>query len=87
VDFATTPIEAIFVIHDDGLDWALATQVITEILNSDGGRLGTQRKRDWGVEDGGIPLVLTNPDFIWGTCVPLSPTIDRYNLAMYRLAA
>lgn len=69
VDFASTPIEAIFVIHDDGLDWALATQVITEILNSEGGRLGTQRKRDWGVADGegDIPLVLTNPDFIWGT--------------------
>lgn len=54
-------------IHDAGLDWALATQVITELLCSEGGRMGTQRDRQWGVEDGKIPLVLTNPDFIWGT--------------------
>lgn len=62
------PIHAIFVIHDAGLDWALATQVITELLNSDEGRMGTQRKREWGVPDKKeIPLILTNPDFIWGT--------------------
>ncbi len=68
IDFSTTPIHAIFVIHDAGLDWALATQVITELLNSDGGRMGTQRERRWGVPDKKeIPLILTNPDFIWGT--------------------
>lgn len=31
VDFSTTPFSAVFVIHDDGMDWGLATQVITEI--------------------------------------------------------
>lgn len=68
VDFSKVPLHAIFVIHDAGLDWALATQVITELLCSDGGRMGTRRKRQFGVYDGrDLPVVLTNPDFIWGT--------------------
>jgi hypothetical protein len=68
VDFSQLPLHAIFVIHDAGLDWALATQVITELLCSDGGRMGTRRKRQFGVYDGrDVPVVLTNPDFIWGT--------------------
>jgi hypothetical protein len=68
VDFSQLPLHAIFVIHDAGLDWALATQVITELLCSDGGRMGTRRKRQFGVYDGrDLPVVLTNPDFIWGT--------------------
>lgn len=65
VDFAQTPIHAIFVIHDKGLDWAAATQVITELLESEGGILGSKRTRLSGQPRNDIPLILTNPDFIW----------------------
>ena len=68
VDFSSTPLHAIFVIHDNGMDWGLATQVITELLSSQGGILGTRRERPHGGTSGqDIPLVLTNPDVIWGS--------------------
>ena len=73
VDFSSTPLHAIFVIHDKGLDWGLATQIITELLASDGGRMGTRRHRPFGQADGKeIPLVMTNPDLVWGTSVQCS---------------
>ncbi|GFZ49435.1 hypothetical protein JCM24511_07555 [Saitozyma sp. JCM 24511] len=82
VDFSQLPLHAIFVIHDAGLDWALATQIITELLCSDGGRMGTRRKRQFGVYDGrDLPVVLTNPDFIWGTDYPL----PRFGMAAFRI--
>ncbi|KAI9637331.1 HAD-like domain-containing protein [Dioszegia hungarica] len=81
IDFSNIPFSAIFVIHDAGLDWALATQVITELLNSDGGRMGTQRQRKKGVPDGKeIPLILTNPDFIWPTDYP----VPRFGMGAFR---
>lgn len=65
MDFSKIPFKAVFVIHDNGMDWAFAIQVITEVLGSEGGVLGTARK---GKGDGGqIPLILTNPDVIWGS--------------------
>jgi hypothetical protein len=68
VDFSQIPFSAIFVIHDRGLDWGASTQVITELMESEGGRLGTKRARQFGVADGQeIPLILTNPDVIWKT--------------------
>jgi hypothetical protein len=66
VDFANIAFSAVFVIHDNGMDWGLATQVITELMTSDGGRLGTHKKRGQG-KDGEVPLILTNPDVIWGS--------------------
>ncbi|EIW67341.1 hypothetical protein TREMEDRAFT_33906, partial [Tremella mesenterica DSM 1558] len=83
IDFASTPLHAIFVIHDRGLDWGMATQIITELLASDGGLLGTRRKRRFGEEaTGEVPLVLTNPDFVWGTDYPL----PRFGMGAFRLA-
>lgn len=67
IDFSTTPFHAIFVIHDNGMDWGLATQVITELLGSEGGVLGTKRSRGFGQDGGNLPLILTNPDVIWGS--------------------
>lgn len=70
VDFSQIPFQAIFVIHDRGLDWGASVQIITELLESQGGRLGTKRPREFGVSDGQeIPIILTNPDVIWKTRV------------------
>jgi hypothetical protein len=63
VDFGKVPLKAIFVIHDNGMDWAFAIQVITELVSAQGGVLGTKGKG----EGGHIPLILTNPDVIWGS--------------------
>lgn len=50
------------------MDWGLAIQVITELLGSEGGVLGTRRDRQFGESDGrDLPLILTNPDVIWGS--------------------
>jgi hypothetical protein len=45
------------------MDWAFAIQVITELLGSNNGILGTKGKAG----DKQIPLILTNPDVIWGS--------------------
>ncbi|ORX38584.1 HAD-like domain-containing protein [Kockovaella imperatae] len=83
IDFSNVPLQAIFVIHDNGLDWALAIQVITELLTSDHGRMGTERYRDKGVSDGKeIHLVLTNPDIIWSN----EYTLPRFGMGAFRLA-
>ncbi|ORY35621.1 HAD-like domain-containing protein [Naematelia encephala] len=78
VDFSNTQIEAIFVVNDDGLDWGLASQVITELLMSDQGRLGTSSQ---GTPKH-IPLVFTNPDVIWGSDYPL----PRLGMGAFRIA-
>ena len=51
------------------MDWGLATQVILELLSSDGGLLGTRRANlQYGQTDGrDLPLILTNPDVVWGS--------------------
>lgn len=54
------------------MDWGLSIQIILEILSSQGGVLGTSRSRKWGesgIAEGEkeIPLILTNPDVIWGS--------------------
>lgn len=68
VDFSTIPFAGIFVIHDKGLDWGASVQIITELLQSQNGVLGTKRPHQFGVSDGQeIPLILTNPDIIWKT--------------------
>lgn len=68
IDLSTTPLHAIFVIHDNGMDWGMATQIITELLGSDNGIMGTRRDRQFGRADGlDLPLVLTNPDVVWGS--------------------
>jgi hypothetical protein len=68
IDFSQIPFQAVFVIHDRGLDWGASVQVITELLDSQDGRLGTKRSRQFGVSDGKeIPIILTNPDVIWKT--------------------
>lgn len=78
-DFSQIPISAIFVIHDAGLDWALAIQVITELLQSDGGRMGTRRPNAaFGKSNPDqMPIVLTNPDLIWGRQV-LRPCMQAH---------
>jgi len=68
VDFSKVPFSAVFVIHDNGMDWGLATQIITEIMASKGGLMGTRRNSMKG-EEATVPLILTNPDVIWGKWV------------------
>jgi len=66
---STLPFAAIYVIHDDGLDWALTTQLMVELLMSNGGRLGTSRTDVEGMtqDPPPIPVFFTNPDLIWST--------------------
>ena len=65
IDFSTVPFSAVFVIHDNGMDWGLATQVITEVMSSKGGLMGTRKDMTNGGKPD-VPLILTNPDVIWG---------------------
>jgi len=81
VDFSQIGFSAVFVIHDNGMDWGLATQVITEVLTSQGGVLGTYKARQGGA-DAEVPLILTNPDVIWGSDYPL----PRLGMGAFRLA-
>ena len=61
-------LQAIFIVHDNGMDWGLATQVITELLSAENGVLGTRRERQFGQPDRlDLPLIFTNPDVIWGS--------------------
>jgi hypothetical protein len=66
VDFGKLGFSAVFVIHDNGMDWGLAIQVLTEVLSSQDGTLGTRRHAH-EMHQGQIPLILTNPDVIWGS--------------------
>ena len=68
VDFSQIPFSAVFVIHDNGMDWGLATQIITEVMASKGGLMGTRRDTIRS-DDTTVPLILTNPDVIWGKWV------------------
>lgn len=69
VDFNTTPIEAIFVLHDSH-DWGRDLTLINELEQSEGGLLGTMRKdRHKQKESGEVPLWFSNPDLEWKSCV------------------
>ena len=68
MDFSRIQFGAIIVMHDNGLDWGAATQVICELLQAEEGVMGTLRKMEYGQSDGReIPLILTNPDVVWKT--------------------
>lgn len=79
IDFSQIPFSAVFVIHDNGMDWGLATQVITEVLASNGGVLGTRRDVSSGVQ---VPLILTNPDVIWGSWVLIHSTRSQAEITL-----
>lgn len=65
IDFTTTPISAIFVIHDS-YDWGRDMTIINELMQSEGGMLGTIRKDRTVQKPGGeIPLFFSNPDLEW----------------------
>jgi hypothetical protein len=65
IDFGSTPLHAIFVLHDTH-DWGRDTQIITELLSSRGGVMGTQRDDRTKQKEGGeIPLLFSNPDLEW----------------------
>jgi hypothetical protein len=59
-DFAKIRFSAVFCMHDSH-DWGRDATIIMELIESDGGKLGTKRKQ------GGpsIPLVFSNPDLEW----------------------
>lgn len=67
-----TKIDAIFVFNDPR-DWALDIQIITDLLLSEGGMLGTYSAKNgdsslpgagWQ-QDGQPPLFFSNPDLFW----------------------
>lgn len=65
IDFNTTPIEAIFVLHDSH-DWGRDLTLINELEQSEGGLLGTMRKDRHKQKEGGeVPLWFSNPDLEW----------------------
>ncbi|WOO77237.1 putative CDP-alcohol phosphatidyltransferase class-I family protein [Vanrija pseudolonga] len=71
IDFATTPLRAIFVLHDS-YDWGRDMTIINELMQSDGGLLGTTRaNRRKQPEGGEVPLWFSNPDLEWKSDYPV----------------
>jgi hypothetical protein len=69
-DFSTLPFKACLV-FPDGRDWGLDIQVISDILQSENGIIGTRRP-DLGRGKQEVEVVFSNPDLIWGNDFPCS---------------
>lgn len=71
VNFTTTPVSAIFVLHDSW-DWGRDLTIINELMQSEGGLLGTVRK-DRHIQKPAteIPLFFSNPDLEWKSDYPV----------------
>ncbi|KDQ62256.1 hypothetical protein JAAARDRAFT_30147 [Jaapia argillacea MUCL 33604] len=64
VDFATTPISAIFVFHDPR-NWSLDVQVICDVIQSGGVIGGPYIPVSEQLKERKIDLVFCNPDLVW----------------------
>lgn len=73
-----TPFDAIM-IFSDPKDWATDIQVISDLLNSDGGRLGTLRK--YKSETPSIPIYFSNDDLLWANRYHL----NRFGQGAFRI--
>ncbi|KAI0602608.1 Haloacid dehalogenase-like hydrolase-domain-containing protein [Biscogniauxia sp. FL1348] len=71
-------VDAVFVLNDPR-DWALSAQIITDLLLSEGGVLGTYSTRNGRADlpghgwqsDGQPRLYFSNPDLFWSSANPL----------------
>ncbi|KAI1638080.1 Haloacid dehalogenase-like hydrolase-domain-containing protein [Biscogniauxia mediterranea] len=71
-------VDAVFVFNDPR-DWALSAQIITDLLLSEGGMLGTYSARNGRADlpghgwqsDGQPRLYFSNPDLFWSSANPL----------------
>lgn len=69
MDFRTEKFHAIFVLHDS-YDWGRDLTLINELMQSEGGVLGTIRKnRNEQPPGGEVPLWFSNPDLEWKSWV------------------
>ncbi|QEU62442.1 hypothetical protein KDRO_F03700 [Kluyveromyces lactis] len=73
-----TPFDAIMVFSDPK-DWATDIQVISDLLNSDRGYLGTLRKSS--SEEPSIPIYFSNDDLLWANHYHL----NRFGQGAFRL--
>ena len=72
-------IDAVFV-YNDPRDWALDIQIITDILLSENGIIGTYSSKNNNnslpnrgyQQDGQPPIYFSNPDLLWAASYPLS---------------
>ncbi|KAL1920027.1 uncharacterized protein VTP21DRAFT_1173 [Calcarisporiella thermophila] len=78
IDFTREPIEAVMMFHDSR-DWGRDLQIVTDVLVSEGGVVGTRRE-DLSKQE--IPLFFSNPDIIWSNNFPL----PRLAQGSFRLA-
>lgn len=69
-DFSKIAFKAIFVFHDSR-DWGMDTQIMTDVLASPNGTLGTWRdmagesdEKEWQTPQ--MPIFFSNPDLLWG---------------------
>jgi HAD superfamily hydrolase (TIGR01456 family) len=74
------PIRAVLVVHDSR-DWGLEIQIISELLQAEGGILGTRRD-DLGVGKQDLEVIFCNPDLLFGSDYPTS----RYGAGAFKSA-
>lgn len=78
-----TPLDAILVFNDPR-DAGTDLQVVSDLLNSDGGRIGTRRSVTNGSDkqEPSIPILFSNNDFLWANDYPL----PRFGQGAFRIA-
>lgn len=69
------PFKAVIVLNDSR-DWGLDISIISELLASEGGVLGTSRRKREGELEGDdikqdVEVFFSNPDLLWGSDYPL----------------
>ncbi|KAL7411169.1 HAD-like domain-containing protein [Mrakia frigida] len=73
--FSNVAFKAIVVLHDSR-DWGLDASVMSELIASEGGVLGTVRKE--GEQE--VEVYFCNPDLVWGSDYPLA----RYGAGAFK---
>ncbi|CAD6581249.1 MAG: hypothetical protein CYPHOPRED_001525 [Cyphobasidiales sp. Tagirdzhanova-0007] len=71
VDFSQIAFQAVFVFHDSR-DWGFDTQIMTDVLASPDGTVGTWKDLDGDAElwKKQLPVFFSNPDLLWGNDWP-----------------
>ena len=66
VDFSQIAFQAVFVFHDSR-DWGFDTQIMTDVLASPDGTVGTWKDLDGDAElwKKQLPVFFSNPDLLW----------------------
>lgn len=78
-----TPLDAILVFNDPR-DTGTDIQVVCDLLNSEGGKIGTKRslKSIDNKKEPSIPIIFSNNDFVWANDYPL----PRFGQGAFRIA-